>query len=249
MTASSARRAERDVALSRRRALFGPLTRVLNPFIQRFAGGSRTPVFSLVYHRGRHSGRTYATPVGLGSTGVAFLIPLTFGADADWCRNVLAAGWCSVKWHGRNYTAVEPDVVNDVSVGAELATAFDSLQRLGFRAMGTHEFLRLRITDRQATGEHLSLSLRLLSPLLPSWAGFTSRSTARHVVSIGSAAVLTFVPVKSRRSPRSVRRQRLCSRPTPAPFQSSPPLASRRAALLIAAPQTTRTRLCPRPDM
>jgi deazaflavin-dependent oxidoreductase (nitroreductase family) len=148
-----------------------PLTRVLNPLIRRFAGGSYTPLFRLVYHQGRRSARTYATPVGLGSTGVTFLIPLTFGADADWCRNVLAAGRCLVKSRGRNYLAVEPEVVNDVSVLAELTTAFDPLQRQAFRMMGTHTFLRLRIADRESSGgqsgQRLPLSVRLLRPLLP----------------------------------------------------------------------------------
>jgi F420H(2)-dependent quinone reductase len=163
--------ARHEVALGRRRSFFGPLTRVLNPLIRRFAGGSHTPLFSLVYHQGRRSGCTYATPVGLGSTGVAFLIPLTFGAEADWCRNVLAAGRCSVKSRGTNYLAVEPEVVNDVSVLAELTTAFDPLQRQAFRMMGTHTFLRLRIADPEPSGgqsdQRLPLSVRLLRPLLP----------------------------------------------------------------------------------
>jgi deazaflavin-dependent oxidoreductase (nitroreductase family) len=159
-----------DVALGRRRRLFGPLTRVLNPLIRRLAGGSDTPLFSLVYHLGRRSGRTYATPVGLGSTGTAFLIPLTFGVEADWCRNVLAAGRCSIAWRGTRYSAVEPEVVHDVSNLAELTTAFDPLQRWAFRMMGTHALLRLRIADRESSvgpsGQRLPLSVRLLRPVL-----------------------------------------------------------------------------------
>jgi F420H(2)-dependent quinone reductase len=164
-------RARHDVALSRRRRFFGPLTRLLNPLIRRLAGGSHTPLFSLVYHQGRRSGRTYATPVGLGSTGETFLIPLTFGVDADWCRNVLAAGRCLVRSHGRTYVAVQPEVVNDVSVLAELSAAFDPLQRQAFRIMGTHTFLRLRNADRESpggqSGERLPVSVRVLRPLLP----------------------------------------------------------------------------------
>jgi deazaflavin-dependent oxidoreductase (nitroreductase family) len=137
-----------DLALRLRRRFFGPLTRVLNPLIRRVAGGSHTPVFSLIYHQGRRSRRIYATPIGIGSTGAAFLIPLTFGADADWCRNVLAAGRCSVMLRGTKYTAVEPEVVNDDSVRSELTAAFDPIQRLLLRAMGTHAFLQLRHTGR-----------------------------------------------------------------------------------------------------
>ena len=102
---------------------------------------------------------------------MALLIPLTFGADADWCRNVLALGRCSVKWRGRIYAAVEPEVVKDVSVLAELTTAFDPLQRQAFRLIGTHTFLRLRIADPESSagqsGQRLPLCVRLLRPLLP----------------------------------------------------------------------------------
>ena len=163
--------AGRDRALRLRRSLFGPLTRVLNPLIQRIAGGAHMPVVGVVYHQGRRSGRTFATPVGLGSNGAAFLIPLTFGADSDWCRNVLAAGRCSMKWRGTTYTALEPAVVQDVAVRLELARAFDPLQRLAFRLMGMHTFLRLRIADCVSAGcgteASLPLALRLLRPVLP----------------------------------------------------------------------------------
>src|SRR5579859_6350172 len=191
--------ARHDVALGRRRSFFGPLTRVLNPLIRRFAGGSHTPIFSLVYHQGRHSGRTYATPVGLGSTGVAFLIPLTFGIDADWCRNVLSAGRCSVKTRGRNYLAVEPEVVKDVSVLAELTTAFDPLQRQAFRMMGTHTFLRLRIADPEPSGgqsdQRLPMSVRLLRPLLPVFGKIHGASTE----STNATCLLTAPTITSRK--------------------------------------------------
>jgi hypothetical protein len=71
-------------ALRARRAFFAPLTRLLNPTIRRIAGRSGVPLLGLVSHRGRRSGRTYSTPVGVGSTGEAFLIPLTFGSSSDW---------------------------------------------------------------------------------------------------------------------------------------------------------------------
>ena len=138
---------ESDRALGARRAFFGPLTRMLNPLMRRLAGRPGQPLLGVVYHVGRHSGRTYATPVGIGSTGAAMLIPLTFGAGSDWCRNVLAAGGCKITWRGREYTTDEPQLVRDNFVQAELNAAFGPLARLQLRAMGTHQFLRLRILD------------------------------------------------------------------------------------------------------
>ncbi|SRR6266540_701145 len=45
-----------------------------------------------------------------------FIIPLTFGADTDWCRNVLAAGQCTLQWHGLSYTVSRPEVVGVATV-------------------------------------------------------------------------------------------------------------------------------------
>jgi deazaflavin-dependent oxidoreductase (nitroreductase family) len=134
-------------ALRARRAFFTPLTRLLNPTIRRIAGRPGVPLLGLVSHQGRRSGRTYATPVGVGWTGAAFLIPLTFGATSDSCRNVLARGGCTVTWNGHKYAADQATVVDDVSARAELNAAFGSLQRFVLGAMGTHEFLRLRVLD------------------------------------------------------------------------------------------------------
>ena len=136
-----------DRALQARRAFFGPLTRLLNPAIRRLAGRAGVPLLGLVYHHGRRSGRTYATPVGAGSTGAALLIPLTFGSGSDWCRNVLAEGGCTIVWRGVLHTARHAEVVDDVAARADVNAAFDPLQRLAFRLMGTHQFLRLGRVD------------------------------------------------------------------------------------------------------
>jgi deazaflavin-dependent oxidoreductase (nitroreductase family) len=137
-----------DRALRARRAIFRPLTRLLNPLIRRVAGRPGVPLVGLVHHRGRRSGRTYVTAVGVGATDTSLLIPLTFGSGSDWCRNVLAAGGGTVTWRGVPYTAREATLVDDVSVRVELATAFGHFQRFAFRLMGTHQFLRLADLNR-----------------------------------------------------------------------------------------------------
>jgi hypothetical protein len=57
-------------------------------------------VFAIVQHRGRRSGQVYTTPVVTVPIVDGFIILLTFGADTDWCRNVLAAGQCTLQSHG-----------------------------------------------------------------------------------------------------------------------------------------------------
>jgi deazaflavin-dependent oxidoreductase (nitroreductase family) len=149
-----------DRALRARRAFFSPLTRLLNPTILRIAGRSDVPLLGVVSHRGRRSGRTYWTPVGIGSTGEAFLVPLTFGASSDWCRNVLAAGGCIVRFKGRAYATDEARLVNDVFARQELNTAFGPVTRGFLRAQGTRDFLRLRVSRQDSTAETDGCSIR-----------------------------------------------------------------------------------------
>src|SRR5258708_19419373 len=73
-------------------------TRLFNPLTLALAGSRRLPLFAVVHHRGRRSGRSYTTPVGARRTADGFVIPLTFGERADWFRNVQAAGACGIRW-------------------------------------------------------------------------------------------------------------------------------------------------------
>jgi deazaflavin-dependent oxidoreductase (nitroreductase family) len=131
-------------ATALRRTFFGPLTRLLNPRVLKVAGTAGRPRFGVVEHRGRRSGRPYATPLGVRGFPGGFLIPLTFGPQADWCRNVLAAGECTIRWNGRRCRGVRPEVVDAATVAAELRAASGRLERLALRLMGTRQFLLLR---------------------------------------------------------------------------------------------------------
>ena len=139
----------RDRATARRRAVLGPLTRLLNPRVLRLAGRTGLPLFGIVHHRGRRSGRPYATPLGTRGFRGGFLIPLTFGPEADWCRNVLAAGGCVVEWNGARWTTSDPEVVEAATVRAELLAAMGRMERFLIRAMGTRRFLRLRVVSAE----------------------------------------------------------------------------------------------------
>ena len=106
-----------------------PMTRVLNPAIRRLAG-RRHPALARLEHRGRRSGREYVTPVSAHLTGDTFLVPLTFGDRSDWCRNVLEAGGCSIRWRGRDHRAVNPRVVDRLAMDqGTLRAAFNAMER------------------------------------------------------------------------------------------------------------------------
>jgi deazaflavin-dependent oxidoreductase (nitroreductase family) len=114
--------------------------RLINPLILLIAGRRWMPILGVLRHRGRRSGRIYATPLGMRPLGNAFLMPRTFGENAAWYLNVLAAGWCTVTYKGREHTLIDPQVVDY----ATAAPAFPRYELLQFRAVGINEFLRLR---------------------------------------------------------------------------------------------------------
>jgi deazaflavin-dependent oxidoreductase (nitroreductase family) len=115
--------------------------RFVNPVILLIAGRRWMPILGILHHRGRQSGRTYSTPLGMRPLGNSFIMPRTFGEDAAWYRNVLAAGGGVVTYRGRDYTLVEPEVI-DYSTAAP---AFPRYERLQFRLIGVNEYLRLRV--------------------------------------------------------------------------------------------------------
>jgi deazaflavin-dependent oxidoreductase (nitroreductase family) len=81
-----------------------------NRISARFAG--RLPFFAIVHHTGRTSGKAYATPVMVFRRGADFIIVLTYGPETDWCKNVRAAGHCSLEYRKRRYDVDEPMVVD-----------------------------------------------------------------------------------------------------------------------------------------
>ena len=66
-------------------------------------------------HTGRRSGREYHSPVNLFRYGDGYVIALTYGSGAQWVRNVLAAGGCSVLTRGRRIVLTDPRLVRDPS--------------------------------------------------------------------------------------------------------------------------------------
>jgi len=114
-------------------------TRLLNPLMLSLAG-SRRSMFAVIHHRGRRSGRSYATPLGARPTADGFVIPLTFGQQADWFRNVQAAGGCMIRWKGADYPVIEPEVVD----WATARSAFYPVERVLVPLIGIEHFVRLR---------------------------------------------------------------------------------------------------------
>jgi deazaflavin-dependent oxidoreductase (nitroreductase family) len=115
--------------------------RLINPLTLLVAGRRWMPIVGVLHHVGRRSGRAYATPLGMRPLGRSFLLPRTFGENAAWYQNVRAAGWCAVIYRGKEYTLIDPEVVDY----ATAAPAFPHYELLQFRLIGINEFLRLQV--------------------------------------------------------------------------------------------------------
>jgi deazaflavin-dependent oxidoreductase (nitroreductase family) len=127
------------------RIVMRPMTKVLNPLIRRMAGRRHFNMAARIYHRGRRSGREYVTPATARLSGEHFWVSLTFGANSDWCRNVRAAGECTVRWQGRDYHAVRPVVVDRPVALAAAGKAFKRSEKAMMKAIGVKQFLRLDV--------------------------------------------------------------------------------------------------------
>src|SRR2546421_1204551 len=84
------------------------VARIVNPAVMLIAGRRWMPIVGILLHRGRRSGRVYATPLGMRPLADSFVMPLTFSAQAGWYQNVVAAGAAQVTYGGETYDVGGP---------------------------------------------------------------------------------------------------------------------------------------------
>lgn len=124
--------------LSRRLAHFN--RRVTNRITRHVAWWA--PGFAIVTHVGRRSGRTYHTPVNVFRDGNRYTFALTYGRDADWVRNVLAAGGCEIRTRGRTVRLEQPELFTD-----ETRARVPPPVRVVLGAIDAQDFLALEVSD------------------------------------------------------------------------------------------------------
>jgi deazaflavin-dependent oxidoreductase (nitroreductase family) len=148
----------------RARRLIRSIAKVVNPLVLRLAGRRHVPVLGILHHRGRRTGREYATPLGIRPAAAGgFVMPLTFGEAAGWYRNIRAAGSCVITWRGSDHAVTDP-VIDD---GETALPAFPRYERLALRLIGVRQFVWLRsapasgtASDRLSTDWNLAATLR-----------------------------------------------------------------------------------------
>jgi deazaflavin-dependent oxidoreductase (nitroreductase family) len=80
-----------------------------NPIMGTFAW--LVPPLAVVRHVGRKTGRRYRTPVVAFRSDAGIVIPMTYGRDVDWARNMIHANGCEVERMGRRITLRSPRIV------------------------------------------------------------------------------------------------------------------------------------------
>lgn len=115
------------------------VARFTAPLSRPLAGRRFFPLWAILHHRGRRSGREYAIPVAIRASAETFVVALPWGDETQWARNVIAAGRCTIRWRGEDHTATHPRVVGM----AEAASAFSPIQRWILRTAGVSSFVHL----------------------------------------------------------------------------------------------------------
>lgn len=101
----------------------------------------RLPGFGLLVHVGRRSGQTYRTPLLAFRRGDRVTFALTYWPEADWVRNVVAAGTCRFETRRASLTLASPSIYRDPA-----RRAVPALVRLALVPLRTDRFLELRLT-------------------------------------------------------------------------------------------------------
>src|SRR5215831_20310942 len=114
------------------RSAFLGLTHVFNKLVLPLAGTRWMPLYGVLVHRGRRSGKMFRTPVVVRPTSDGFIVPMPWGQGTDWYRNVRAAGECVVRWKGRDYPLVQPEVIDDPAAVRASFSAFEGAMMTRF---------------------------------------------------------------------------------------------------------------------
>jgi deazaflavin-dependent oxidoreductase (nitroreductase family) len=115
---------------------------LLNPVMLRPAG-TRYWYASVIHHVGRRSSKAYATPIVVERVGNKFIVPLPYGTQVDWLRNVLTAGQARITSKGQTYEVISPEIID----ATEALPLLPRDQRRTFERTGIKHFLRATISE------------------------------------------------------------------------------------------------------
>jgi hypothetical protein len=99
--------------------------------------GRRLRAYSIVKHVGRHSGREFANPASAYPLGDGFVIPILYGLDSQWVRNVLHAGRLTLVTYGREHALQRPEIISKTKA----LPAFPRWQQRTLKSRAVENFL------------------------------------------------------------------------------------------------------------
>jgi deazaflavin-dependent oxidoreductase (nitroreductase family) len=111
----------------------------IEPIARLLAGKRWFPLWAVLEHTGRRSGTTYRTPVVSFRAGQGFVIPLPFGDRTQWAKNLLASGRGSLRWKGRDWAVMNPEIVETAVARPAIGPVFRALVGL----VGIRHFVRV----------------------------------------------------------------------------------------------------------
>jgi deazaflavin-dependent oxidoreductase (nitroreductase family) len=111
---------------------------ITNRITSQFA--AKLPGFGIITNLGRKSGRVYRTPVNVFRGDDGFAIALTYGREAEWVKNVLAAGGCQLEAGGVLYQLSAPTLVHDPT-----RKRFPFPARIILTVAGANDYMQLAI--------------------------------------------------------------------------------------------------------
>jgi hypothetical protein len=112
--------------------------RYLNPVMLKMAGRPHWYASS-VHHVGRTTGEAHETPVWAHEVSDGFVVPLPYGTDVDWLRNLQAAGSGSIVHEGGVFRLSRPTVIDRQAAFAHLGRR----ERIRYRTFGVKHFLHI----------------------------------------------------------------------------------------------------------
>jgi deazaflavin-dependent oxidoreductase (nitroreductase family) len=115
---------------------------MLNPILRTAAGQQNWGV-ALIRHVGRKSGKQYSTPVGAERVSDGFIIPLAYGTQVDWLRNVLAAGEATLSSRGESLHVNHPELIDAEAALPTLSPG----RRRRLRRLGIAHYLKITLAD------------------------------------------------------------------------------------------------------
>ena len=124
------------------KSLMVRITHATAPLAVRVAETGAIPIWAVVRHRGRKSGKLYSTPIAIRPTPDGFILPLPWGEGTDWCRNLRAAGGGAIRWGGADIEITDPELVD----AAAAMPFFDAYMRPIMKLIGIKKVLRVRRT-------------------------------------------------------------------------------------------------------